>query len=58
MTSQEQKHWQNPKTGKNLEFDPLVRLLENEAGEIIGTDQKIESIKIIGIDLTKRLKKQ
>jgi hypothetical protein len=52
----EKKHWQDPKTGEYLEFKLMVQLLEKKAREIITADQKIESIKIIGIDLTKRLK--
>ena len=51
-----QKHWQHPETGKKLNFNALVQLLREETKEIISTDQKIESIKIIDIDLTKRLK--
>jgi hypothetical protein len=52
----DQKHWQHPESGKNLEFSALIKLLGKEAEKIISTDQKIESIEIIGIDLTKRLK--
>lgn len=50
------KHWQHSESGKNLEFSAFVQLLKKEAEEIISTDQKIESIRIIGIDLTKRLR--
>jgi hypothetical protein len=49
-----QKYWQEPKTGKKLNFNGLIELLKNEARKIISTDNKIESIKIIDIDLTKR----
>ncbi len=50
----EQKHWRNPKTGERINFTALVQLLEKETSEIMAADQKIESIKIIDIDLTKR----
>lgn len=50
----EKKKWQHPKTGRKLKFGSLVKLLEKEVGEIISTNDKIESIKIIDIDLTKR----
>ncbi len=52
----EQKQWQHPKTGNQLDFGALVRLLEEDAKEIIAKDSKIESIRIIDIDLTKRQK--
>ncbi len=49
------KNWRHPKTRKNLDFCGLVKLLEEEAEEIAATDKKIESIKIVDIDLTKRI---
>jgi hypothetical protein len=50
----DKKHWQDPKTGQKLDFKDIVRLLEKEAKEIVATDDKIESIRIIDIDLSKR----
>ncbi|HPD60243.1 MAG TPA: hypothetical protein PKV48_00575, partial [Thermodesulfobacteriota bacterium] len=50
----EKKKWKHPKTGDNLDFCGLVKLLEEEAEGITTNDQKIESIAIVGIDLTKR----
>ena len=48
------KRWRHPKTRKNLDFYGLVQLLEEEAEKITTKDNKVESIKIVGIDLTKR----
>jgi hypothetical protein len=48
------KNWKHPKTGKYIDFYRLVQLIEKEAEKIIATDTKIESIKIINVDLTKR----
>lgn len=48
------KNWRHPKTGKNLDFCGLVQLLEAEAEKITAKDNKVESIKIVNIDLTKR----
>jgi hypothetical protein len=50
----EKKNWKHPELGKNMDFYGLVQLLEREAEKIIATDKKIESIKIVDIDLTKR----
>jgi hypothetical protein len=49
------KKWQHPETGKKLNLRAMAQLLEEEAKKIIATDDKIESIRIIDIDLTKRL---
>ncbi|MBE9570222.1 MAG: hypothetical protein IMF11_06335, partial [Proteobacteria bacterium] len=46
--------WRHPETGKYINFCGLVQLLEKEAGRITATDKKVESIKILDIDLTKR----
>lgn len=50
----ERKRWRHPKTGKNLDFYGLVQLLEEEVEKIIAINRKVESIKIVEIDLTKR----
>ncbi len=50
----EKKNWRHPKSGKNINFCGLVQLLEDEAEEITATDKKVESIRIVNIDLTKR----
>ncbi|MEA3437977.1 MAG: hypothetical protein U9R43_16055, partial [Thermodesulfobacteriota bacterium] len=50
----EKKNWRHPESGKNMDFYGLVQLLEKEAEEIIATDKKIEAIKVVNIDLTKR----
>ncbi|MDQ6958448.1 MAG: hypothetical protein Q9M24_04970 [Mariprofundaceae bacterium] len=47
-------HWEHPATGKNLDFAGLIRLLKARAIEIEASNSKIESIWVIGIDLTKR----
>jgi len=48
------KNWRHPITGKFIDFYRLVQLIEKEAEEIVDSDKKIESIKIVNIDLTKR----
>lgn len=50
----EKKYWEHPYTGKHLDFCGLIRLLEGETEKITTKDNKVESIKIVGIDLTKR----
>ena len=50
----EKKYWKHPYTGERLDFCGLIRLLEGEAEKITTKDNKVESIKIVGIDLTKR----
>ncbi|MBW2608025.1 MAG: hypothetical protein JRD05_10365 [Deltaproteobacteria bacterium] len=50
----EKKNWKHPESGKNMDFYGLVQLLEKEAEKIIAADKKIEAIKIVDIDLTKR----
>jgi hypothetical protein len=50
----EPKRWRHPKTRKNLDFCGLTQLLKEEAEKIITKDNKVESIKIMDIDLTKR----
>jgi hypothetical protein len=54
---QGRKTWQIPGSRKRIDFTGLIRLLKDEAQKIIMKDTKIESIKIIGVDLTKRIKK-
>jgi hypothetical protein len=48
------KFWKHPKTGNHINFDELISLLEKEAEKITNKNKKIESIKIIGINLLKR----
>jgi hypothetical protein len=47
-------YWKHPVSGTHLNFYDLVLLLETEARAIEAKDNKIESIEIVGIDLTKR----
>ena len=49
-----QTYWKHPSDGKKLDFFGLIGILKEGAKEIIDKDNKIESIKIVGIDLTKR----
>ncbi len=52
------KSWQHPTTKKKLIFEKLVEILEEETKLIVSNSAKIESLKIIGIDLTVRTKKK
>jgi hypothetical protein len=53
----EKKCWQRPKSQKQVAFDGLVDLLKKEAQRILGANSKIEAIEIVGIDLSKRMKR-
>lgn len=46
--------WEHPITGIKLNFDELIRFLEEEAQKIVSSSSKIEDLQVIGIDLTKR----
>ncbi len=46
--------WEHPTTQERLNFDQLLKFLEIVACEIVQKDNKIELIKVIGIDLKKR----
>lgn len=48
------KNWQHPRTKKKINFAELLKFLEKEGNKIIAKNHKIESIQVIGIDLTKR----
>jgi hypothetical protein len=48
------KHWKHPQSRQNLDFDSLIQLLREEAAAIIARDNKIESVEIVGINLSKR----
>lgn len=48
------KYWIHPKTKKRINFSSLIKFIERNTQEIINKDIKIESLRIIGIDLTKR----
>ncbi|MFX0200816.1 MAG: hypothetical protein ACFFCW_32245, partial [Candidatus Hodarchaeota archaeon] len=48
------KSWRHPKSNKYINFSGLVQLLEEEAERITAIDKKVESIKILNIDLMKR----
>jgi hypothetical protein len=52
----DRKKWQKPGSSEMLDFTGMVKLLEEETNEILQKDKKIESITIIGIDLTERIK--
>jgi len=54
----EKTYWEHPINGSHLDFRGLVQVLEAEAGNIETKDNKIESIEIVGIDLTKRTGKK
>ncbi len=51
-----EKQWEHPVTGEMLDFNKLIRFLQEEAWKIMSEPNKIEGLKIIGIDLTKRSK--
>jgi len=46
--------WEHPATGTRLCFDGLVHFLEEQANEIVARNDKIEDLKVLGIDLPKR----
>jgi hypothetical protein len=48
------KFWKHPNSGNNLDFSELVQFLKEEAKEAAVNKDKIESIEVIGIDLTRR----
>lgn len=48
------EYWEHPTTKEHLNFSQLIAFLENIAAEILIKDKKIESIQVVGIDLTKR----
>ncbi|MBY3483350.1 NACHT domain-containing protein [Rhizobium laguerreae] len=50
------KSWEHPITGVALTFDELCIALQEFADEYIAKRPDIDGIKVIGIDLTKRLK--
>lgn len=54
----EKTYWEHPINGSHLDFRGLVQMLEAEAGNIETKDNKIESVEIVGIDLTKRIGKK
>ncbi|MBU4467301.1 MAG: hypothetical protein KKC39_00960 [Candidatus Omnitrophica bacterium] len=49
-------YWEQPITYQQLNFDQLTKILEDIADKVVREDPKIESIKIISIDLTKRMR--
>jgi hypothetical protein len=51
-----QKQWEDPDTRKGIDFNQLINRLEILAEEIVKKDRKIEALKVIGIDLAKRMK--
>jgi hypothetical protein len=50
----EKQYWKHPGNQKNLTFDQLIKFIEQKAKKIVRKHPKVESIKVIGIDLTKR----
>lgn len=50
----QKKFWIHPKTNKHMDFNMLLESLETEVQDIVAKDDKIESLEIIGIDLSKR----
>ena len=48
-----QKRWQLPNK-KWVDFDGLVKALQNHWASVTGSHTRVEEIKVIGIDLTKR----
>ncbi len=48
-------YWEHPTTKEKMDFDQLIEFLENVAFEVVQKDKKIESVKVIGIDLKKRM---
>ncbi|TBY62821.1 hypothetical protein E0H46_26905 [Rhizobium leguminosarum bv. viciae] len=50
------KSWEHPITGAALTFEELCIALQNFADEYIAKRPDIDGIKVVGIDLTKRLK--
>ncbi|MBY3417071.1 hypothetical protein HFN87_27820 [Rhizobium laguerreae] len=49
------KSWEHPITGVTLTFDELCIALQDFAGKYIAKRPDIDGIKVVGIDLTKRL---
>lgn len=54
----EKGNWEHPESGEKLNFRTLIKSLKEEAEKIVTTDNKIESITIIDIDLTRINKKK
>ena len=50
------QNWIYPDTSKKIAFNSLVQSLRKEVENIVATDDKIEAIEIIDIDLTHRSK--
>ncbi len=48
------KKWQHPNTKKRLDFLGLIQLLQAKAHKIVASNSMVESIEVIGIDLTRR----
>jgi len=50
-------HWKHPKTEEMLDFPGLVQALQEKSDRIAASSSMIDSIEVVGIDLTKRNKK-
>jgi len=51
------KRWEHPETGEMLDFSGLIQVLREKADGIAASSSMIDSIEVVGIDLTKRNKK-
>lgn len=48
------QHWEHPKVDEKLKFQELIKALQSHATNYIDDRSDIESVRIIGVDLTKR----
>ena len=48
------QHWKHPKTNERMDFQELIKTLQIHAIKFIADRNDIESVRVIGIDLTKR----
>ena len=50
----EKQHWEHPKTSERMDFQELIKTLQIHAIKFIRDRNDIESVQVIGMDLTKR----